>query len=225
VSILELRQYTLRPGQRDVLIELFERELIEPQESAGAVVVGQFCDLERPDRFVWLRAFSSMAARKAALQAFYGGPVWEAYRHDANATMIDSDNVLLLRTVGTESLLQLAPRAPRGSTALPRSIVVASIYTRAAAIDDRFLRLFETVKASTRPIATFCTEYAENDFPALPVRTGEHVVVTLCRFEDRQDYRAQAARLVAPESLIAQLGLQAIPEHLVLSPTARSALR
>jgi hypothetical protein len=30
--VVELRQYTLRPGQREDLIELFERELIEPQE-------------------------------------------------------------------------------------------------------------------------------------------------------------------------------------------------
>src|SRR5260370_8729775 len=74
VLFLELRQYTLRAGQRDVLIDLFEQQLIEPQEDAGAVVVGQFRDLERPDRFVWLRSFPTMAARKAALGAFYGGP-------------------------------------------------------------------------------------------------------------------------------------------------------
>ena len=28
--------------------------------------------------------------------AFYGGPVWQAHRNEANATMVDSDNVLLL---------------------------------------------------------------------------------------------------------------------------------
>ena len=187
MSILELRQYTLRAGQRDILIDLFERQLIEPQEAAGAVVVGQFRDLERPDRFVWLRAFPTMAARKAALEAFYGGPVWKAYRSAANATMIDSDNVLLLRSVGSEWPLQLPPRPPNESTIAARSIVVASIYTRSAAVDDRFLQQFEQVSASTQPLATFQTEYAENDYPALPVRTGEHVFVTLSRFEDGED--------------------------------------
>jgi hypothetical protein len=34
-SVFELRQYTLRPGQRDVLIELFDRELVETQEAVG----------------------------------------------------------------------------------------------------------------------------------------------------------------------------------------------
>ncbi len=221
MSILELRQYTLRAGQRDVLIDLFEQQLIEPQEDAGAVVVGQFRDLERPDRFVWLRAFPTMAARKAALGAFYSGSVWKAYRSAANDTMIDSDNVLLL----SGWPVQLPPRPPKGVTIGPRSIVVASIYTRTAPVDDRFLQLFEKVIASTQPLATFQTEYAENDFPALPVRTGEHVFVTLCRFDDDQDYRERRAGLTLPESRIGELGLRAMPEHLVLSATARSALR
>jgi hypothetical protein len=33
--IVELRQYTFQPGQRDVLIERFERSLIEAQEAGG----------------------------------------------------------------------------------------------------------------------------------------------------------------------------------------------
>src|SRR5690349_18097418 len=96
-SVLELRQYTLREGQRDVLIELFEREFVESQEAVGMVLVGTFRDRDRPDRFVWIRAFPDMPSRAASLQAFYGGSVWAAHREAANATMIDSDNVLLLR--------------------------------------------------------------------------------------------------------------------------------
>src|SRR5689334_8037801 len=93
-TILELRQYTLHPGQRDVLIELFEREFIESQEALGMEVIGTFRDLDRPDRFVWLRGFPDMAARGERLQSFYGGPVSQKHRDAANATMIDSDNVL-----------------------------------------------------------------------------------------------------------------------------------
>jgi len=96
-AVVELRQYTLHPGQRDTLIDLFEQHFIEAQEQAGLRVIGQFRDLDHPDRFVWLRSFDSMPARKSALETFYGGPVWKAHREAANATMIDSDNVLLLR--------------------------------------------------------------------------------------------------------------------------------
>src|SRR5262249_563053 len=98
-SIVELRQYTLRPGKRELLIELFDRDLIEPQETAGMCVIGQFRDLDRPDVFTWLRGFESMPQRRAALSAFYEGPVWARHQDAANSTMIDSDNVRLLRPV------------------------------------------------------------------------------------------------------------------------------
>ena len=101
--VIELRQYTLKPGQRDVLIDLFEREFVETQEAMGMRLVGQFRDLDRPDRFVWIRGFADMPSRAQSLQAFYGGPIWQAHREAANATMIDSDNVLLLRPVSADS--------------------------------------------------------------------------------------------------------------------------
>jgi hypothetical protein len=44
-----------------------------------------------------------MAACGEGLRAFYGGPVWAAHRDAANATMIDSDNVFLLRPVDKQS--------------------------------------------------------------------------------------------------------------------------
>ena len=69
-AIVELRQYTLHPGQRDTLIELFEREFIETQEAAGMRVLGQFRDLDDGLRFVWLRGFDSMESRRASLEAF-----------------------------------------------------------------------------------------------------------------------------------------------------------
>src|SRR6516225_3998362 len=95
--VVEFRQYTLHPGRRDDLIGLFERELIEPQEAAGMALVGQFRDADDPDRFVWLRGFPDMKTRAEALGRFYYGPVWKKHSAEANATMIDSDNVLLLR--------------------------------------------------------------------------------------------------------------------------------
>ena len=88
--VVELRDYLLQPGQREVLVELFDRAFVESQEAVGMRVIGQFRDLDRPDHFVWLRGFADMATRKHGLESFYGGPVWAAHRDAANATMIDS---------------------------------------------------------------------------------------------------------------------------------------
>ncbi|TGV64810.1 NIPSNAP family protein, partial [Mesorhizobium sp. M00.F.Ca.ET.158.01.1.1] len=67
--IVELRQYSLKPGRRETLIEIFDTEFIESQEDAGMTIIGQFRDLDRPDMFVWMRGFDSMDARKDALGA------------------------------------------------------------------------------------------------------------------------------------------------------------
>lgn len=100
MTIIELRQYTLHPGRRDELVELFEREFVESQEELGARIVGTFRDVGDPDRFVWVRSFPDVATRRAALAGFYGGPVWREHGPAANATMVDFSDVLLLEPVG-----------------------------------------------------------------------------------------------------------------------------
>ena len=78
--VIELRQYTLRGGQRDTLISMFEKSLLEPQNALGAHIVGTFRDLDDADRFVWIREFRDLSARQETLAAFYGGSIWQANR-------------------------------------------------------------------------------------------------------------------------------------------------
>jgi len=221
-AVLELRQYTLHPGRRDALIELFEREFVESQEAVGIELVGTFRDLDRPDRFVWVRGFPDMPSRAASLQAFYGGPVWAAHREAANATMIDSDNVLLLRPAAKGT--GFARRSPTRRS----SRVLATIYHLAAPVDDAFRGSVDDTltDAGVTPIARLETEPAENTFPRLPVRTGEHVFVWFARFDDADALRAAQARLSATERGHAfENRFKSPPERLVLTPTARSRLR
>src|SRR3546814_7453021 len=102
-NLVELRQYTRFGCQRYTLVDLFERAFVETQEAAGIQVFGRYIDLDDPDRFVWMRGFSDLETRGRALSDFYGGPAWAAHREAANATMIDSANVLLLRPSGRRS--------------------------------------------------------------------------------------------------------------------------
>src|SRR5437667_11133157 len=135
--IVELRQYTLHPGKRDVLIDLFDREFVESQEALGMKVIGQFRDLDNPNRFVWLRGFRDMPLRAQALKDFYGGPIWKAHREAANATMIDSDNVLLLHPAAPTSgfFLESKTRPPEGSNEIRTELIVATIYYFNAPVD------------------------------------------------------------------------------------------
>jgi hypothetical protein len=236
-SIVELRQYTLHPGQRDVLIDLFERELIESQEATGMAVLGQFRDLDRPDRFVWVRGFADMPSRAAALQAFYGGPAWPRNRDAATATMVDSENVLLLGPARDGSGFDVAGRTrpPRDATAAPRTLIVATIYSCREPCEVSLVERFESSirpaseETGGRVLAYFVTEPAPNNFPRLPIREGEHVLVWFAAFASEGDYATHVVRRDdstawrrANEGLAALLN--GPREVLRLSPTARSLI-
>jgi hypothetical protein len=164
-SVIELRRYLLYPGQRDALIDLFEREFIESQEAVGAHIVGTFHDLDSPDHFVWLRSFADMKARAAALRAFYFGPVWREHREAANATMIDSDDVRLLHVVGTPP--RLPDKHPPASTAPSSAMFVVDTCPLRAWSEQEFdARLVR----SSGVVAAFAREESPNSFPRVEYR-------------------------------------------------------
>jgi len=229
-DVLELRQYTLHPGRREDLVELFDREFVETQDAVGAQVLGQFRDLDDDDRFVWLRGFADMAVRGRALAEFYGGPVWAAHRDKANDTMIDSDDVLLLRPVAD---FDLSGHTRGGDTTL----VTVTLYHLPAGGEDAFLDfLAERVQpflsdTGAPPLAVLRTLRAENNFPALPVREDANVVAWVGSFTGPDDL-AEHVRLLGRETrwthdtlpeLTKQLSRP--PEQLHLSPTSRSLIR
>jgi quinol monooxygenase YgiN len=224
--IVELRQYTLRGGRRDELVTLFEREFIETQDAAGAHVLATFRDLDDPDRFVWMRGFESMAARAQALQAFYGGPVWKAHRNAANATILDSDNVLLLHPARPDASFQ--GRAGSGE-------VLAFIHYLDDATTAPFAAFFERVMrpgvqaAGGRVLGAFATETSPNSFPQLPVREKDRVFVWFAKPGPGGEAGFLAAwrrrsgwRDVAGEPLLPAFMRK--PEMLRLMPTPRSPL-
>ena len=225
--VVELRQYTLYPGQRDVLIDMFEREFVETQEAVGVTIIGQFRDLDAPDRYVWLRGFPDMEARKAALEAFYFGPVWQTHRTAANATLIDSDNVLLLRPLDAGYGFSLGDRAPIGVSGPGRGVVVAGVQALSEPDDALPGRFREAVAprlaaAGLRPCAVLTTEASPNTFPQLPVREGERMLVWLAVAADADAADAAIARARADP------GLEGLLDHSLqlmrLQPTARSRL-
>ena len=173
-SIVELREYTLHPGTRDDLIDLFDREFVESQEVLGVHVIGQFRDVDRPDRFVWLRGFPDMDSRLASLTSFYSGPAWDEHKDAANATMIDSDNVLLLRPRRDASGFAHPPRRTRDEPSMASHAYSVSVVART--------EYSETVRdGGGILLAELESEPSANTYPRLPIREGEDVVVTVRR--------------------------------------------
>jgi len=231
-AVVELRQYKIVPGRRDAFIALFDREFVETQEALGMRLVGQFRDLDDPDRFVWIRAFEGMPERQQALTVFYGGPVWQAHRGEANPMLFDNDNVLLLRPAAPAR--GFGPGAARDDR--PGGLVVATIYYLWKGPNEGFAAFFDAevrpqLEAAGLPVlAELAPEPSPNTFPRLPVRQGEKVFVWFTRVPDPAAYDAALVRL---EARPAFRGVRARledaqerrPQVLRLAPTSRSALR
>jgi len=167
IRVVELRRYALKPGARETLVELFDREFVESQEELGMAILGTFRDLDDPDQFVWIRGFENMAARAPALQAFYSGPVWKEHSAAANATMVSVDDVLLLRPAEDAPSVRHDPgrRLPVGAPER-EDLLTVTIAPGGSAV-------------AGSPLAMYVTEHGKNEFPALPVRKDVDVVVSL----------------------------------------------
>ena len=179
--VVELRRYRLRPGGFDSLQRVFQKELVESQIAAGMRLGGQFGDRDDPDRFVWFRGFASMEQRHRALERFYLGPVWREHADEANATMLDSDDVLLLRPT--------SPRHPPGPAIAPGDVTgeewaalqVLELPRGDEALEAWISRTYHAAleRVTGRPVAMWRTEHSPNSFAGLPVRTGNYFVALM----------------------------------------------
>jgi NIPSNAP len=229
-GIIELRRYRTHPGRRDELAALFEREFIESQIACGATPIGQYRNLDDPDTFVWLRGFSDMTTRLRALTAFYReSQAWRDHRAAANATMIDSDDVLLVRPARPGSGFDLSGlERPGYDAAESRGYVAALILWLRSAPSMEVVAQFEAsllprLRAHAGRVATFVSAGEENDFPALPVR-DEPVFVAIGTCPSADDLTVW--RDAATSALAATLQeCVATAETLRLAPYRRSLYR
>ena len=238
-TVLELRQYKIFAGKRDAMIEVFESKLIEGQEAVGMRLLGQFRDLDDPDRFTWLREFPRMDMRAKALTDFYTGPIWKAHRGEANPYLEDNDNVLLLRPISDEFRLTPSPgaRAAVGAQPAASGLFIVTIYYLWKDPSEGFASFFTTRLASALEAAGFdvsgayVTETTPNDFPALPVRQHEKVFVWIARVPDvaaaQKSQRVWEAQTGQGSPLGRDLAKfqERQAQTLRLSPTTRSLLR
>jgi NIPSNAP protein len=233
-TVFELRQYTLYGGKRDTLIALFEKNFIESQEAVGANVIGTFRDLDDPDRFVWIRGFRDMQARAEALDSFYGSsPAWLAHKKEANVTMVDSDNVLLLRPASSQ------PKVPGTASLAPgdNAIYAVTIYYLAGVEEAQFTAFFDSTilphvhSLGVQPVAVLTTDEVPNNYPRLPIRERDRVFLWISRFPNEDAYGSFAAQMrrwsgwrdKAPEAVLPAVMRK--PEQLRLKPTTRSPMQ
>ena len=188
-AVVELRRYTLHPGARETLIALFERELVESQEAVGMSSPGLgFDDFHDPDVFVWLRGFEDLPSerpRSPRSTVARSGPA------------IATPRTRRWLTPTTSCCCDQRPAIAGCDAATCRqigSLLVTTYHLRQPA-DRGFLEAFTTTiepglsSGGGRSVGVYVTDPTPNNWPDLPVREGEEVLIALRAFGDEAEYR------------------------------------
>ena len=172
-----------------------------------------------------------MPSRQAALEAFYGSDGWKAQREAVNETLVDYENVLLLRPARHGSGFEDRVRPPQDAGERRPSIVAVTICSSNAPVSDQVVDFFydrlepELAAAGSTLAATLVTDPSENNFPPLGIREGENVFVWVASFPDVAGYEALDHSPRWHELVGALRGQLGGPlETLRLIPAARSEL-
>jgi hypothetical protein len=97
----ELRQYHVRPGQRDNWVKCMEEEIIPFQVKMGMVILGSFVGEEDESVYVWIRRFDSEQERKRLYDAVYQSDYWKNEIAPRVPTLIDREQIKVTRLVAT----------------------------------------------------------------------------------------------------------------------------
>jgi NIPSNAP len=97
----ELRQYRMRPGQRDNWVKFMEEEIIPYQVSKGMVIVGSWVGQEEEDLHVWIRRFESEQERERLYEAVYQSDRWKNELSPRVEELIDRSKIIVIRLEAT----------------------------------------------------------------------------------------------------------------------------
>ena len=75
--LIELREYTVRPGKRDAWVTLFEGELIPYHVANGVTVLGSWIVEDEENTFVWMRGYEDEADRAKKAAAMTESDYWK----------------------------------------------------------------------------------------------------------------------------------------------------
>ncbi len=99
--IFELRQYRLKPGQRERRVKWMEEKIIPYQVSLGVAVLGSFVAEDDPDLYVWIRRFASEEERERLYTAMYESPTWINEIKPVNDGMVIREKIQVTRLRAT----------------------------------------------------------------------------------------------------------------------------
>jgi len=220
IKVLELRNYLLKPNMADEFSSYFNKHFVNPMTELGGYTLGQFKIAGINDRFVWLRGFTDMSKRVKFLNDFYiKSPAWNEFGPGANAMMINSDNVYLLRPLNNgknvteqiEAISSNVLQTDNGITVIDFYICNSTIHKAIDLFNTSYLPFLKTLNIEN--ISLWISEMSENDFPRLPVFQDKNLLVTITGYKDEKEYQAKQKEIKAMPAGLKDSMLEIITTH------------
>ena len=101
MAIVELRQYRMRPGQRDKWVNYMEEVIIPFQTAKGMSILGSWVGEEEEDLFVWIRRFDSEQERERLYKEVYDSEEWKEKIAPSIPEMMDREKAKVTRMTPT----------------------------------------------------------------------------------------------------------------------------
>jgi len=98
----ELREYRIKPGQRERWVKFMEEVILPFQISKGMVVIGSFIGAEEDDLYIWIRRFDNEEQREALYAAVYQSDEWQNIIAPQIPEMMDRERMVIRRIAPTE---------------------------------------------------------------------------------------------------------------------------
>ncbi|WP_053004278.1 NIPSNAP family protein [Flavobacterium sp. ABG] len=205
ITVLELRNYLLKPNKLNDFEEYFNNHFVTPMAKLEGFTLGQFKINNVNDRFVWLRGFTDMKTRVNFLNDFYiNSPTWKNFGQGANAMMLNSDHVHLLKPLEKSTTLDFLD--------VNEGIVLVDFYICNSTL-NKVIDLFNTTyipflkSLNISDLSLWVSEMQENDFPRLPVFQDKNLLVTITKYKDLAEYEKKQ-KLIAEMNIELKIALQ-----------------
>ena len=220
INVLELRNYLLKPNMADEFNSYFNKHFVKPMTELSGYTLGQFQIKGVNDRFVWLRGFTDMSTRVKFLNDFYINSLsWKEFGSGANAMMINSDNVYLLRplTKGknaaeqSETINSNFLQTDKGITVIDFYICNSTLDKTIDLFNTSYLPFLKTL--NIEDISLWVSEMTENDFPRLPVFQDKNLLVTISNYKNEKEYQAKQKEINAMSPILKNSMLERITTH------------
>ncbi|HEV7782187.1 MAG TPA: hypothetical protein VGO58_13025 [Chitinophagaceae bacterium] len=220
IKVLELRNYLLKPNMTDEFSSYFNKHFVDPMTELGGHTLGQFKIAGMNDRFVWFRGFTDMSTRIKFLNDFYiESPVWREFGPGANAMIINSDNVHLLRPLNngrnttdqSEAVSSPVLQTDKGVTVIDFYICNSTIHTAIDLFNTSYLPFLKTLNMEN--ISLWISEMSENDFPRLPVFQDKNLLVAITNYKDEKEYQAKQKEIKTMPVVLKDSMLEIITIH------------